>query len=182
MYDLPEHLASLNTLAPAPANTPIDPSVEDEVWEYFNTDAFFQNFGVNPSEYDSKLIGATPTLTVKPDTIASATASTTNTVASSSATVPSILPQPPSNTASQTLPADLKSFIEQFASTARTIPNTDYANALALGLPMTASTTASVNPSDLLASSSTSPSDENRPSGAKKLKSIGAGQAEIEEE
>ncbi|ORX33985.1 hypothetical protein BD324DRAFT_653681 [Kockovaella imperatae] len=165
MFDLPEHLASLNTLVPSSSTAPVDPSIEEAVWEYFNTDALFQNFGVNPSEYDSKH-----------DTASKLDLSPVN-------------PQPvvASSSSSSALPADLKSFIQQFASEqpSQAFGSTDYANALALGLHMTtpAAVPSTAHMSDIMAagSSSTSP-DDSRPSGAKKLKSLGAGQAEIEED
>ena len=164
MFELPEHLASLNTLAPSNSAAPVDQSAEDAVWEYFNTDALFQNFGVNPSEYESKLdAGASGTSVAKVDPRATLAG----------------IPSTPAvgQSSGQPLPADLKSFIEQFATTTETFGSIDYANALALGLHMTTPIASTANMSDILAST-----PDDKPSGAKKLKQLGAGQVEIEED
>lgn len=157
MFDLPEHLSSLNALAPSPSSLPVmDQSAEAAVWDYLNTDELFRNFGVQPSE-----------MTTKP-------------------TSPEEKKTSP--------PADLKSFIEQFAN-----ENTGFGGDFGgLGLNYAASTpvapaptpvgisTADVMPVNAIAGTSASPwetsPEEDRPSGAKKLKSLGAAAFEIEEE
>lgn len=158
MFDLPEHLSSLNALAPSPGSLPVmDQSAEAAVWDYLNTDELFRNFGVQPSEMSHK-------------------------------------PESPIDEKKSSPPADLKSFIEQFAS-----ENAGFGGDFGgLGLTYPGSTpaapaptpvgvnTADVMPMNATAGTSASPwetsPEEDRPSGAKKLKSMGAGAFEIEEE
>lgn len=153
MYELPEHLSSLNALAPSPSSMPVlDTSAEDAVWHYLNTDELFRNFGVQPSEVSSK------------------------------ETVPKESPK-------TTPPADLKSFIEQFASeNAVSGPSTSFdfstlnmASLSSAPTPIGVST-ADIMPQQTVSTPWESSPDDDRPSGAKKLKSIGAGVAEIEED
>ena len=79
-------------------------------------------------------------------------------------------------------PSDLKSFIEQFAAEQPAF-NNDFAMSFASS---TAATPAGVSTADIMPQVAASPwdasYDEDRPSGAKRLKSIGAQPAEIEEE
>ena len=155
MYELPDHLASLNALAPSPPSTVLDQSAEEAVWNYLNTDALFSNFGATPAEWQEKHAAkevqeARPTKETK------------------------------SESAETPIAADLKSFIEQFAQK----PDGNF-NLFSF-LPNDASASTTINTSDILPSSSkgseaTSP-DDGRPSGAKKLKQLGADVAEIEEE
>mgnify|MGYP006876489493 CR=1 FL=1 len=160
MYDLPEHLSSLNALAPSPSSIPVmDTSAEDAVWHYLNTDELFRNFGVQPSEMINKDVISPAQLKESPKT---------------------------------SPPADLKSFIEQFAAdNAGPSSNNHYAD-FALNIPSFASSSAptpaanGVSTADIMPQVPTTPwensPEEDRPSGAKKLKQMGAGQAEIEEE
>jgi len=163
MYELPEHLSSLNALAPSPSSAPVmDQSAEDAVWNYLNTDELFRNFGVQPSELHQ---------TLKED-----------------------VPTPEDKKSSP--PADLKSFIEQFAAAEqqqhhRPSYSHDFSNmhmnfGASSSAPTPAVSTADIMPAPQVTPSSwdLSPAtaDEDRPSGAKKLKQMGAGQAEIEEE
>jgi len=164
MYELPEHLSSLNALAPSPSSAPVmDQSAEDAVWNYLNTDELFRNFGVQPSELHQ----------AKED-----------------------IPTPEDKKSSP--PADLKSFIEQFAaaeqqqqhhhhhrpSYSHDFHNMHMSFATSSSAPTPAVSTADIMPAPQVTPSSweLSPPEEERPSGAKKLKQMGAGQAEIEEE
>ena len=147
MFDLPEHLSSLNALSASPTNPIMDAAQEDAVWDYLNTDELFRNFGVQPSE-----LAAKQEAEKKP--------------------------------ASRHAPADLKSFVEQFANQPSTSYNLDYA----LNLPYTNPTTPAISTSDILpknalaSTSSELADDDDRPNGAKRLKQAGAGPTEIEED
>lgn len=149
MYDLPEHLSSLNALAPSPSSLPVmDTSAEDAVWHYLNTDELFRNFGVQPSEMTTK--------------------------------------ETPKETSKTSPPADLKSFIEQFAAD-NAGPSATFGDFnLNMANFSSAPTPAGINTSEIMPQQVMTPwessPDDDRPSGAKKLKSIGAGNAEIEED
>ena len=149
MYDLPEHLSSLNALAPSPSSLPVmDQSAEDAVWNYLNTDELFRNFGVQPSELQQK------DETEHEEKKASA-------------------------------PSDLKSFIEQFAAE-QSYNNNDFTLSIPSFGSSVAATPAGVSTADIMPQVAASPwdqsYDDDRPSGAKRLKSIGAQPVEIEEE
>lgn len=147
MFELPEHLSSLNALAPSPsAMTVMDTSAEDAVWNYLNTDELFRNFGVHPSDLHNKDEAKAEEKKASP-------------------------------------PADLKSFIEQFANDESVSAPTPF---LPVNYNTPASTPAGVNTADVmsrpLVEEDWSESPEDRVGGAKKLKQMGAGQVEIEEE
>lgn len=147
MFELPEHLSSLNALAPSPsAMTVMDTSAEDAVWNYLNTDELFRNFGVHPSDLHNKDEAKAEEKKASP-------------------------------------PADLKSFIEQFANDESVSAPTPF---LPVSYNTPASTPAGVNTADVmsrpLVEEDWSESPEDRVGGAKKLKQMGAGQVEIEEE
>jgi len=150
MYDLPEHLSSLNALAPSPSSLPVmDQSAEDAVWNYLNTDELFRNFGVQPSELQQKEETAEK------------------------------------EEKKSTAPSDLKSFIEQFAAEQPAF-NNDFAMSIPSFGASIAATPAGISTADIMPQVPASPWDasyeDDRPSGAKRLKSIGAQPAEIEEE
>ena len=157
MFELPEHLSSLNALAPSPSSSAMDQSAEDAVWNYLNTDELFRNFGVQPSEVTSPKFDVSPN-----DQESSAPAQS---------------------------PSDLKSFIAKFANYPQEQQpefNVPLASLGSYGDASTvAPTPAGVNTSEVmprLDASSFLEGSDDKPSGAKKLKQLGAGQAEIEEE
>lgn len=169
--DLPEHLQTLNSISNSPPSG-MTAENEDAFWEFMHTDELFRNFGSIPSPPQP-----TPPVSKDESVPTPITASTSK---------PDVqqLPQ-------QQQPVDLASFVAAFAS------ETTYTLPLTLPAPFAESSSSasqSVNTADVMPqfSSSSSPWDTPAPgtpggeaeriSGAKKLKSIGAGVAEIEED
>jgi hypothetical protein len=158
MSDLPPHLQALNSAQPSPPSH-MSQEVEDAVWDFLHTDELFRNFGNS---------------TIPPP------------------------PTPNVDVKAQSLPnqpADLKSFIAQFAPEATVgsfnPANLNFAGIAGMGMGM-GSGSGGVSTMDVLPGygagmtpgwdMSVDSPDEGRVSGAKKLKQLGAGQAEIEEE
>lgn len=55
MWDLPSHLASLNSLSsPSGHSAPVSAEQEEAFWEFMHTDELFDNFGVSPATHEAK--------------------------------------------------------------------------------------------------------------------------------
>lgn len=155
-----------------------------------HTDDLFRNFGFvpSPSEMDKKLdeddlkapntATPAPTTTTSIETPITQTEPLANTIASTSATESSSQLQ--SQGQSQSNQATLESFLAAFANE----PNPYL---MSMNLPYTTPSTSAptpattgVNTHDIMRGPESESGD--KPSGAKKLKSMGAGHVEIEEE
>ncbi|WRT64649.1 uncharacterized protein IL334_001583 [Kwoniella shivajii] len=183
--DLPEHLQTLNAL---PGNTPpsaaMNAEQEEAFWGFLHADELFRNFGnvPSPSEQNAQL----PSDKTYNQIIQSAPAP-----------APTPIQTPTSNDkgSAPTLESFIAAYIGQSsshgaASTSHALPAnyliplpTPYNNPIQT--PSSAPTPAGINTSDVLPGSASmfgdSPEDE-RITGAKKLKSLGAPQVEIEED
>jgi len=158
MYnDLPDHLRELNTISTSPPSSAMNAETETALWEYLNNvDELWPNFGVAPSSLEHKHEQLREE--VKQE-----------------------------GTAHQ--PFDLASFVRVFGNDSASVPPPGSSSSFPLPLPLsysastapsTAATPAGINTSDIMPGS-WSPSDE-RFSGVKKLKQIGAAPVEIEED
>ncbi|WVW78321.1 hypothetical protein I302_100275 [Kwoniella bestiolae CBS 10118] len=189
--DLPEHLQALNTI---PGNTPpsaaMNPEQEEAFWGFLHADELFRNFGnvPSPSEQNAPLPEDKPT---SYQTIAPA---------------PTPIAQTPTNSGVQnekngngnapTLESFIAAYIGQSSSHGATAaaatssipPNyliplpTPYNNPVQT--PSSGETPAGINTSDVLPGSASifGDSPDDRITGAKRLKQLGAGQVEIEED
>jgi len=157
-FNLPPHLQTLNSI---PTNSPpsgINDEQEEAFWGYMHTDDLFANFGFVPS----------PNEHLKDETPAAAVTQTQQEVVSSDQTAALAQSQ---ETATAT-PASQASTLESFLAA--------FAGELMTPMPVPANTPSTgVNTQDIL---NVGDEDEEKPSGAKKLKSMGAGHVEIEEE
>jgi hypothetical protein len=155
-FDLPPHLQTLNTI---PTNSPpsgINDEQEEAFWGYMHTDDLFANFGFVPSPNDGVL---------KDDQPQTGTGAEEQLRAGQEATA-LLQQQQNTNVATPTPASTLESFLAAFAGE------------LSTPLPVPTNTPQGVSTADILGGDD----DEDRPSGAKKLKSMGAGHVEIEEE
>lgn len=175
-FDLPPHLQTLNSIPTSSPPSGLDAEQEDAFWGYMHTDDLFRNFGFvpSPNELEKKLdeedVSIKPTA-VEPQvqTPATATATVTDFVNSSAE---------PSQVQNQGQPqATLESFLAAFANE----PNPYL---MSMPLPYTTPSTSAPTPATGVSTQDImrGPEDEDKPSGAKKLKSMGAGHVEIEEE
>ena len=157
-FNLPPHLSTLNSI-PTSSSPPsgINDEQEEAFWGYMHTDDLFANFGFVPS----------PNELEKKDLPSTASTTTEGIDAQLRAGVEALQQQENASTTTTATPAStLESFLAAFAGE------------LSTPLPVPANTPAvGVNTSDILGEE-----EEDKPSGAKKLKSLGAGHVEIEEE
>lgn len=154
-FDLPPHLQTLNTI---PTNSPpsgINDEQEEAFWGYMHTDDLFANFGFVPSPNDGVLKDDQPASTGAEEQLRAGQEA-----------VALLQQQQPGQTPVQTPASTLESFLAAFAGE------------LSTPLPVPTNTPQGVSTADILGADE----DEERPSGAKKLKSMGAGHVEIEEE
>jgi len=185
MYDLPPHLQSLNAIQPSgsPPSSALSAEQEAEFWAFMNTDELFSNFGLAPQAFESKKAEGSRKVA---EEAAAAAAEIKSEVKGAAAASPSTL----------------ESFLATFAgeATAPTpIPSNYLMAALApLATTPTSTSPAVAKPADVLPSAppatpATNEDEDNddensgagetpRVTGAKRLKMMGAGQAEIEEE
>ncbi|WWC86784.1 uncharacterized protein L201_001663 [Kwoniella dendrophila CBS 6074] len=202
--DLPEHLQALNAI---PGNTPPSSSAmnaeqEEAFWGFLHADELFRNFGNVPSPNDNKNQPLPDDKTWQnqqhhqQQIIAPAPTPVAQTPVSSSQT---------NNKASPTLESFLAAYIGTSSSNNNNATNTINTNAAALPpnylIPLptpytnqlnTVQTpssldTPAINTSDVLPGSSSifgsgEDSPDDRITGAKRLKQLGAGQVEIEED
>jgi hypothetical protein len=161
-FNLPPHLSTLNSIPSSSPPSGINDEQEEAFWGYMHTDDLFANFGFVPSPSDGTDKKDSQTQTQQ--TIEGADAQLRAGVeALQQEATPSTTT---TTTATQTPASTLESFLAAFAGELMT------------PLPVPANTPAvAVNTSDILGEE-----EEDKPSGAKKLKSLGAGHVEIEEE
>lgn len=153
--DLPEHLQGLNAIATSPPSSAMNQESENALWDYLHADELWANFGVAPN--DEKLLASHEKDEVKTEA---------------------------------TGLVDLASFVKAFGNEGAA--DAEYAGVLSLPLPYsaiagpsTAATPAGINTADLMpfaAGWEDALTEEDRITGAKKLKELGVGQVEIEEE
>lgn len=150
---------------------------EEAFWGYVHTDDLFRNFGFVPSPHDQNH---------KKDTTSDSVASVAQTPAETTTTTSTTSSGTDEKKPEVTAPT-LESFLAAFANEPHSLSN-QYL--MSLPLPYTATSSVAgtpgpngVNTSDIMPGYAESVADsEGRVSGAKKLKQIGAGQAEIEED
>ncbi|KAK6903614.1 hypothetical protein I203_107119 [Kwoniella mangroviensis CBS 8507] len=193
--DLPEHLQTLNAI---PGNTPpsaaMNPEQEEAFWGFLHADELFRNFGDVPSPSEQKQ-------PLPEDQ------SNYQSIAPISAPAPTPIAQTPTKPNEKGSAPTLESFIAAYigqssshgstaagavASTSALPPNyliplpspyTANNNANIVQTPSSAPTPAVINTSDVLGSASIfGDSPDDRVTGAKRLKQLGAGQGEIEED
>jgi hypothetical protein len=178
-FDLPPHLQTLNSIPTSSPPSGIDAEQEDAFWGYMHTDDLFRNFGFvpSPNELSKKQLdeedGQKPSVDVtQPETHVQQPQLDLSTIQSESSSTPSSQSQNGAATAT------LESFLAAFANE----PN-PYLMNLPYTTPSTSAPTpvTGVNTHDIMGGPSNSEEDD-KPSGAKKLKQAGAGQNEIEEE
>lgn len=170
-FDLPPHLQTLNSIPTSSPPTGLDAEQEDAFWGYMHTDDLFRNFGFVPSPNEmEKKLDEEDNVVQKPTELVTETPAPTTTTTES-----------PSQTQTQSQPqATLESFLAAFANE----PNPYL---MSMSLPYTTPSTSAPTPTtgvsthDIMRGPG-SGEEEDKPSGAKKLKSIGAGHVEIEEE
>jgi hypothetical protein len=154
-FNLPPHLSTLNSIPSSSPPSGINDEQEEAFWGYMHTDDLFANFGFVPSPSDG---------TDKKDSQTQQTIEGAD--AQLRAGVEALQQDNTPTTQTQTPASTLESFLAAFAGELMT------------PLPVPANTPAvGVNTSDILGEE-----EEDKPSGAKKLKSLGAGHVEIEEE
>ena len=156
-FNLPPHLSTLNSIPSSSPPSGINDEQEEAFWGYMHTDDLFANFGFVPSPSDGT---DKKEQSQSQQTIEGADAQLR-------AGVEALQQQESTpSTSTQTPASTLESFLAAFAGELMT------------PLPVPANTPAvGVNTSDILGEE-----EEDKPSGAKKLKSLGAGHVEIEEE
>ena len=172
--DLPDHLSTLNHISSPPSNV-LNPEHEEAFWDFMHTDQLFNNFGI---------AAASPSQNLKP-----ALPAVDNVMQDDEAEAKEKQKQKkrPLDLAAPTL----ESFIAAFANEPAAAPGVPIDFKLPVPLPLpynpaspsTAPTPAPAAGVDTAAIMpfSLSP-DEDRITGAKRLKQIGAGPMEIEEE
>ncbi|OCF45719.1 hypothetical protein I317_00206 [Kwoniella heveanensis CBS 569] len=197
--DLPEHLQALNAL---PGNTPptggMNQEQEEAFWGFLHADELFRNFGTAPSPSEQKHLIE--------DQYKQHNVSSIPAPPPISAPAPTPVAQTPSSSpndvkdgkpAAQTLESFIAAYIGQSSSHGGAAASTSHAQLAnylpalptssynPLATPSSAPTPAGLPPSELLPGSASifgdSP-DEARITGAKRLKQLGAGQVEIEED
>lgn len=192
--DLPEHLQALNTI---PGNSPpssgMNPEQEEAFWGFLHADELFRNFGSVPSPHDeekkqqqaaqnqmSALAAPAPT----PTTVSKPISSSSKDDKHSTPTLESFLAAYMGNSsttaqqqsAAQTISNYLMPLPSPYTNPAS---NAQHQNTI---VPSTSVTTQDVVPSaGTISAYEDSPIDD-KPSGAKKLKQMGANPNDIEEE
>lgn len=168
-FDLPPHLQTLNSIPTSSPPSGINHEQEEAFWGYMHTDDLFANFGFVPS----------------PNELEKEELPSTTTTGPISAPTPAQIAPAPTPVSTSTLgdekphqaqaTATLESFLAAFANEPNYLISTPSGSG---------SGSATVSTQDILRGASTpaGEKDEDKPSGAKKLKSLGAGHVEIEEE
>lgn len=180
-FDLPPHLQTLNSIPTSSPPTGIDAEQEDAFWGYMHTDDLFRNFGFvpSPNELEKKQLHGEE---ADAGAVVDVSAGRALKQQEQQQQAPTPVAQPSQSTPSTSASAGatLESFLAAFANEPTSYLYTT---------PSTAAPTPAggVSTHDILRASLATPEDEDdedgdKPSGAKKLKSMGAGQNEIEEE
>ncbi|KAK4684861.1 hypothetical protein P7C73_g5301, partial [Tremellales sp. Uapishka_1] len=158
-FDLPPHLQTLNILpsSNSPPSSAIDTQQEEAFWQYLNTDELFSSFSVPPAAYVEKPAGSPVVKDEK------ATAAATNTLESFLATFVS---DPTANVNNFVLPPVAYTPAASTSATENSVVNTAEVMATNVGSTWGGSEYGG----------------EDSVSGAKRLKKMGAGVVEIEED
>jgi hypothetical protein len=164
-FDLPPHLQTLNSIPTSSPPSGINHEQEEAFWGYMHTDDLFANFGFVPSPNELEKEDLPSTITNAP-------------IAPAPTPVPTAVEEKPAPTQTQTqgqATATLESFLAAFANEPNYLMSTPGSGGSGSG---------TISTHDILNGASTpaGEDDEDKPSGAKKLKSLGAGHVEIEEE
>ncbi|WVO23952.1 uncharacterized protein IAS62_005310 [Cryptococcus decagattii] len=192
--DLPEHLQALNTI---PGNSPpssgMNPEQEEAFWGFLHADELFRNFGSVPSPHDeekkqqqaaqnqmSALAAPAPT----PTTVSTPISSSSKDDKHSTPTLESFLAAYMGNSsttaqqqsAAQTISNYLMPLPSPYTNPAS---NAQHQNTI---VPSTSVTTQDVVPSASTISAYEDSPIDDKPSGAKKLKQMGANPNDIEED
>jgi hypothetical protein len=163
-FNLPPHLSTLNSIPTSSPPSGINDEQEEAFWGYMHTDDLFANFGFvpSPNELEKKDLPL-------PTTEGADSQLQAGVEALQQQQQQDVTPPTSTQSASTSTPAStLESFLAAFAGELNT-PMPVPANTPAVG----------VNTLDILGGEE---DEEDKPSGAKKLKSLGAGHVEIEEE
>lgn len=203
---LPDHLSQLNSISSPPA-TSINPESEEAFWDFMHTDELFEKFTAPPESPN-----ATPVLAVKderksltveasPVLLPAAVAPTPQDITPAPAAAAAVAASGMQTPVSAITPAQtLESFLAAFANEPPLAAAASYRMAVPLPLPYNALASASgaqaqqklqhidtsaIQPFQPIMTpytAASTPAADERPSGAKRLKQLGAGPMEIEEE
>ncbi|KAL0243608.1 hypothetical protein I308_105575 [Cryptococcus tetragattii IND107] len=192
--DLPEHLQALNTI---PGNSPpssgMNPEQEEAFWGFLHADELFRNFGSVPSPHDEEKkqqqaarnqMSAPAAPAPTPTTIATPISSSSKDDKHSTPTLESFLAAYMGNSsttaqqqsAAQTISNYLMPLPSPYTNPAS---NAQHQNTI---VPSTSVTTQDVVPSASTISAYEDSPIDDKPSGAKKLKQMGANPNDIEED
>lgn len=192
--DLPEHLQALNTI---PGNSPpssgMNPEQEEAFWGFLHADELFRNFGSVPSPHDEEKkqqqaaqnqMSAPAAPAPTPTTVATPISSSSKDDKHSTPTLESFLAAYMGNssttaqqqTAAQTISNYLMPLPAPYTNPAS---NAHHQNTI---VPSTSVTTQDVVPSASTISAQEDSPIDDKPSGAKKLKQMGANPNDIEED
>lgn len=192
--DLPEHLQALNTI---PGNSPpssgMNPEQEEAFWGFLHADELFRNFGSAPSPHDEEKkqqqaaqnqMSAPAAPAPTPTTVATPISSSSKDDKHSRPTLESFLAAYMGNSsttaqqqsAAQTISNYLMPLPSPYTNPAS---NAQHQNAI---VPSTSVTTQDVVPSASTISAYEDSPIDDKPSGAKKLKQMGANPNDIEED
>ncbi|KIR54573.1 regulatory protein Cys-3 [Cryptococcus gattii Ru294] len=192
--DLPEHLQALNTI---PGNSPpssgMNPEQEEAFWGFLHADELFRNFGSVPSPHDEEKkqqqaaqnqMSAPAAPAPTPTTVATPISSSSKDDKHSRPTLESFLAAYMGNSsttaqqqsAAQTISNYLMPLPSPYTNPAS---NAQHQNAI---VPSTSVTTQDVVPSASTISAYEDSPIDDKPSGAKKLKQMGANPNDIEED
>ncbi|KAE8540473.1 hypothetical protein D1P53_003419 [Cryptococcus gattii VGV] len=192
--DLPEHLQALNTI---PGNSPpssgMNPEQEEAFWGFLHADELFRNFGSVPSPHDEEKkqqqaaqnqMSAPAAPAPTPTTIATPISSSSKDDKHSTPTLESFLAAYMGNSsttaqqqsAAQTISNYLMPLPSPYINPAS---NAQHQNTI---VPSTSMTTQDVVPSASTISAYEDSPIDDKPSGAKKLKQMGANPNDIEED
>jgi hypothetical protein len=165
-FDLPPHLQTLNSIPTSSPPSGINHEQEEAFWGYMHTDDLFANFGFVPSPNE-----------LEKEDLTTATTQPTPAVAAPPAPTPISIGEERTQPQAQ---ATLESFLAAFANEPNYLLSTPSGSGSGSGL-------GTISTRDILNNTSNVGTpryedEEDKPSGAKKLKSIGAGHVEIEEE
>lgn len=192
--DLPEHLQALNTI---PGNSPpssgMNPEQEEAFWGFLHADELFRNFGSVPSPHDEEKkqqqaaqnqMSAPAAPAPTPTAVATPISSSSKDDKHSTPTLESFLAAYMGNSsttaqqqsAAQTISSYLMPLPSPYTNPAS---NAQHQNTI---VPSTSVTTQDVVPSASTISAYEDSPIDDKPSGAKKLKQMGANPNDIEEE
>ncbi|KAL7419334.1 hypothetical protein Q5752_006172 [Cryptotrichosporon argae] len=209
MFDLPPHLQALNALpSHSPPSSALSHEQEEAFWAFLNTDELFSSFGVPASTFEDKKNAAASTSATPAAAVTAAATPTLAPAALADAPTPGTGTE--RRPAQPTLESFLATFANEHAHAAASsssplgssLSSMAMANSYLLPLPLpytspadtaaaTAQTPHGVNTADIMpvsaaASASTSNEPEtpydDRVTGAKRLKQLGAEPAVIEED